>query len=755
MAHLMKNDTFYLDDIIFDKEDIVLCLQEAIKGGGMENSLSTEEVDAMAARVRVVEPDPAPLDTPLAKWPRVMVVEDHPHALETGCIIEWFKQSTLQMNIIDVRLAADESPTESSKKLTSLVKEFQPHILHYCGHGSYDHSYLLHKDDMVDDTDLSIVFQTYQPSLRLVVLGACHSRADQEAQFFLPLAKAFIEKGVPAVVTMWNYKSIDKWALMLQTFYTALAKGKTIRSAAYAAQKAIHDEDASCEPLTLYERTVFGCRKAAFPRKRASVQEQNVAPHQQRSSPPADLTLASAQQDRADSADKVLDGISPTFLAPEGNQAVSLTDLHAVQWDEPDILYSMVHGAIWDGHPYLWLEHDDSTIDLVGRNDSVRSLAELSRRPLLVVLASCQSDGQSRDIGTLVAPRSQLTGAGVGAVVGMQGNVEMATAAKCMSVFFRELVRHGQIGRAMATARAAVWHQIDWWLRERGLREIPTDPLVQAQAQLAALPLDTILDLAALPARSRIPFARNPFFVGHEADLKRLAHTLKGGGTAASGQIAAAIGLGGSGKTNLASEFVHRYGQYFAGVVLWLSFVDAAGVPAEVVACDEPAAMNLSGFEALKFDDQAARIVREWQQPLPGLLIFDNCEDEALLGGWRPTSGGCHMLITSRRLRWDTALRVTLGYLLKVQSGLEGARTHKEQALAVWQAVLGEQHPPTATSLNNLCMLLKDLSNLTEARSYLEQALLICEQVLGPEHPNTQIVRHNLVSLDVPSGAAT
>ena len=54
-------------------------------------------------------------------------------------------------------------------------------------------------------------------------------------------------------------------------------------------------------------------------------------------------------------------------------------------------------------------------------------------------------------------------------------------------------------------------------------------------------------------------------------------------------------------------------------------------------------------------------------------------------------------------------------------------------ALDAQQAVLGPQHPNTATSLNNLGMLLQDLNDLDGARPYLERALVICEQVLGPQ----------------------
>lgn len=65
--------------------------------------------------------------------------------------------------------------------------------------------------------------------------------------------------------------------------------------------------------------------------------------------------------------------------------------------------------------------------------------------------------------------------------------------------------------------------------------------------------------------------------------------------------------------------------------------------------------------------------------------------------------------------------------------------------------MLGEAHPDTATSLNNLGMLLKVQGELVGARSCLEQALAICEQVLGSVHPMSQIVLRNLVGLDSPT----
>jgi hypothetical protein len=110
------------------------------------------------------------------------------------------------------------------------------------------------------------------------------------------------------------------------------------------------------------------------------------------------------------------------------------------------------------------------------------------------------------------------------------------------------------------------------------------------------------------------------------------------------------------GKTQLASEFVQRFGQFFAGGVLWLSFADPAVVSTEVSACGGPGALALHPeFHTLPIADQVQLMQAAWQSPLPLLLVFDNCEDEAPLAQWRPPHGGCRVLVTSRRAWWKAA----------------------------------------------------------------------------------------------------
>ncbi|MDP9440375.1 MAG: hypothetical protein M3P49_16825, partial [Actinomycetota bacterium] len=188
------------------------------------------------------------------------------------------------------------------------------------------------------------------------------------------------------------------------------------------------------------------------------------------------------------------------------------------------------------------------------------------------------------------------------------------------------------------------------------------DELEEARRKLEGLPPEEVPeDRATLPPRSVMPLRPNPNFVGRHEDLKRIAANLKAGGATAIGEVtvAASSGLGGVGKTQLACEFVHRYGRFFHGVY-WLNFGDPARIPAEIAACGGAGGMNLrpGEYHELPLEDRARAVMAEWQSDLPRLLVFDNCEDEELLDRWLPPSGGCRVLVTSRRGSWDPSLGV-------------------------------------------------------------------------------------------------
>ncbi len=193
----------------------------------------------------------------------------------------------------------------------------------------------------------------------------------------------------------------------------------------------------------------------------------------------------------------------------------------------------------------------------------------------------------------------------------------------------------------------------------------PIDPLPAALAALASIPLtDVPTPRSDLPQASRLPFEASPHFVGREMELKALAQTI---GTAQPAVVmpAVATGLGGIGKTSLVTEFAYRYGVYFHGGVFWLNCADPDQVASQIAACALDLGIDPTG---MMLDDQVQRVLNAWKSPMPRLLIFDNCENPAILEQWKPKFGGCRVLVTARSDQWPTLTQIRLGLLPPAES---------------------------------------------------------------------------------------
>ncbi|MFI6800981.1 tetratricopeptide repeat protein [Streptosporangium canum] len=75
------------------------------------------------------------------------------------------------------------------------------------------------------------------------------------------------------------------------------------------------------------------------------------------------------------------------------------------------------------------------------------------------------------------------------------------------------------------------------------------------------------------------------------------------------------------------------------------------------------------------------------------------------------------------------------------------AYTFASHALTIYRAVLGEEHPNTLTSRNNLASALRDLRQLAEAAAEYRAVLEVQRRVLGEEHPSTLIIRNDLAGV--------
>ena len=137
-----------------------------------------------------------------------------------------------------------------------------------------------------------------------------------------------------------------------------------------------------------------------------------------------------------------------------------------------DILYLVGHGMFGrqTGTPALILQDEAGDAKVVKGEDLCARVAELQKEPRLVVLASCQSAGDGKQVEAAQRTTVQATlagrlaDAGVPAVLAMQGFISMVTVEKMMPVLFAELLRDGQIDRALAAARGKVQGRDDAWM---------------------------------------------------------------------------------------------------------------------------------------------------------------------------------------------------------------------------------------------------------------------------------------------------
>jgi hypothetical protein len=137
-----------------------------------------------------------------------------------------------------------------------------------------------------------------------------------------------------------------------------------------------------------------------------------------------------------------------------------------------DMLYLVSHGMFGrsTGTPALVLQDDAGEAQVVKGDELALRIGELQRGPRLVVLASCQSAGDGGQIAPAQRTTAQsslagrLADAGVPGVIAMQGLISMATVETLMPALFTELLRDGQIDRALAVARSKVRDRDDAWM---------------------------------------------------------------------------------------------------------------------------------------------------------------------------------------------------------------------------------------------------------------------------------------------------
>ncbi len=116
-------------------------------------------------------------------------------------------------------------------------------------------------------------------------------------------------------------------------------------------------------------------------------------------------------------------------------------------------------------------------------------------------------------------------------------------------------------------------------------------------------------------------------------------------------RVAAVHGLGGVGKSSLAREYAWRHRDYYS-VIWWLNAETESGI---IDGLLKLGVLFVRGLDQLADRRAAAQQVTSTMLSgfaKPVLLVFDNLDDERLLGTWLPRSGA-QALATSRSAAWS------------------------------------------------------------------------------------------------------
>jgi hypothetical protein len=151
-----------------------------------------------------------------------------------------------------------------------------------------------------------------------------------------------------------------------------------------------------------------------------------------------------------------LNSVPTTVLGGEGRAKATPTNLRATLDQGAQMLYLVCHGGVIDGEPCLWLdpEREQQRYVPYPAAEFAAAIGTLRRPPLLVLLLSCHSGSDTTASSPINALGPRLAQHGIGAVVGMHGQIGAGITAGFPAALIQGLERgDGDLELAMAEAR--------------------------------------------------------------------------------------------------------------------------------------------------------------------------------------------------------------------------------------------------------------------------------------------------------------
>ncbi|MFL5802547.1 MAG: CHAT domain-containing protein, partial [Roseiflexaceae bacterium] len=191
---------------------------------------------------------------PLDEALRMLVLIAAPHGLGQNEVLNTAREEDLILEALGQARRAGQvevefTPNGSLEALEDKLREFDPHLLHFVGHGLFDHAHdsgLLLMETLdgrrrnVPNTLFAETIERQARALRLVFLSACQSAVAPRGEGFADLGPRLLAAGIPAVVAM-QFSVLNRSAIALgAAFYKGLAGGEPLDAAMAEARNRMH-----------------------------------------------------------------------------------------------------------------------------------------------------------------------------------------------------------------------------------------------------------------------------------------------------------------------------------------------------------------------------------------------------------------------------------------------------------------------------------------------------------------------------------
>lgn len=157
---------------------------------------------------------------------------------------------------------------------------------------------------------------------------------------------------------------------------------------------------------------------------------------------------------------------------------------------------------------------------------------------------------------------------------------------------------------------------------------------------------DKLPPVCRLPDRNWMPY--RPLgngFVGRVRDLWQINDMLRERKTAVVEGVGLVVGTGVIGKTQLAIEYVHRFGVSYPGGVFW---IDAEqGISNMIAQVLQGGDIDIDSMLEERY--QLLQLWKTLSQLPPVLIVLDNFPENEPLQPWLPPASSIHTLVTTRR----------------------------------------------------------------------------------------------------------